>query len=117
MSQGGATCDTEESSAVDDSFRAERETARRESNVVPPPPGERAMHAPDFDGFPPKKSSLPAPVAPAMTKDKPSRSRLEAFISQLKAFMLLWPVPRRAQAIFAEAFRQGLVAGLPVDRA
>jgi type II secretory pathway component PulF len=75
------------------------------------------MHDPEFDGFPPKKSSLSAPVAPAMTREKPSRSRLEAFISRLKAFMLLWPVPRRAQAIFAEAFRQGLVAGLPVDRA
>ena len=36
---------------------------------------------------------------------------------QLKSFRLWLPIPRIAQAVFAEAFRGGLIQGIPVDRA
>jgi type II secretory pathway component PulF len=38
-------------------------------------------------------------------------------VSGLQAIRLWWPIPRRSQVVFAEAFRQSLVAGLPVDQA
>ena len=60
------------------------------------------MYDPEFDEFLPKKLPGSLPITQTKTKDKPSRTRIQAFI-------LWWPVSRRAQAIFAEAFRQSLV--------
>ena len=67
-----------------------------------------AMHDPEFDGYLTKKEPPPPPVSRA--SPEPAGFRLGALLRR-------WPVPRVAQAIFAEAFRQGLVEGLTVDRA
>lgn len=65
---------------------------------------------PEFSHFIPKNLFLRLLDAQALIKAQPSGSRIQTILQS-------WPVSRRAQAIFAEAFRQGLASGLAVDEA
>jgi type II secretory pathway component PulF len=66
------------------------------------------MHDPDFDGDYPKKVWV-EPIEPPL----PTVSLSE----RLAGLRELWPIPRIAQAIFAEAFRQAIEERLTIDHA
>lgn len=66
------------------------------------------MLDPEFDDFIAKKPTSLAD--PGSTNVKPRSFKLQTLIDW-------WPIPRRAQAIFAEALRQAITEDLAIDRA
>jgi type II secretory pathway component PulF len=67
------------------------------------------MYDPEFDGELPKKALVELAAEPT----KPPRS----FRTIPAKLLGLWPIPRLAQAVFAESFRQALLERMPVDQA
>src|SRR5262249_53186834 len=76
-----------------------------------PQAGEAPMYDAELDDFVPKTGPPPPPTS---APTRPSPDPIKVILTGLS---LAWPVHRSAQVVFAEALRQGLVAGLPIDRA